>query len=229
MKKSSRTKYILPIYLLILLSIIIVSVSFIFLPDIVPMHYNGAGQVDRMGSKYENLLFIGINLLISAIFLSMSRYSKKKHEDFNQKILLITNSCLLVFFNILTIYFLYQQFTYSSQSEINSNGLFSLVGVLIGVLCIVLGLFMPRLSLNAMMGLRTSWSMYNEITWSKSQKLGGINFIVCGLIMILVSILFQGILGVIVALSILIIGTVISCIGSYRIYLKEKIYEEREK
>ena len=44
-------------WLLSLVPLIITAVALQFLPESVPMHYNMAGQINRWGSKYENLSF----------------------------------------------------------------------------------------------------------------------------------------------------------------------------
>ena len=42
-------------YGVILLCIVGTAILLIFTPDTIPVHYNFAGEVDRFGSKYENL------------------------------------------------------------------------------------------------------------------------------------------------------------------------------
>ena len=49
---------------LVLLSIVVSVIFISMMPDQVPMHYNAAGQVDRMGSKYENLIFPGAMIFV---------------------------------------------------------------------------------------------------------------------------------------------------------------------
>ena len=61
-----------------------------------------------------------------------------------------------------------------------------------GVAMIILGNIMPKLRMNSIAGLRTVWSMKNETTWKKSQRFGGISFIVGGVIIIIVCFLTKG-------------------------------------
>ena len=63
---------------------------------------------------------------------------------------------------------------------------------LLGVAMIILGNIMPKLRMNSIAGLRTVWSMKNETTWKKSQRFGGISFIVGGVIIIIVCFLTKG-------------------------------------
>ena len=45
-------------YGVILLCIVGTAILLIFTPDTIPVHYNFAGEVDRFGSKYENLIWL---------------------------------------------------------------------------------------------------------------------------------------------------------------------------
>ena len=42
-------------------------------PDIIPAHYNSAGEVDRMGSKYEYVLFPSISAGMGAVVLLLAK------------------------------------------------------------------------------------------------------------------------------------------------------------
>lgn len=64
------------------------------------------------------------------------------------------------------------------------------------------------------------WSMKNDITWAKSNRFGGIFFMVSGLIIIIESVFIGGIASTIVMLGVIIIDGIISSIYSYTIYKK---------
>ena len=67
---------------LVLLSIAVSVIFISMMPDQVPMHYNAAGQVDRMGSKYENLIFPGVMVIIGLSFLlAGQKKDLKRSED----------------------------------------------------------------------------------------------------------------------------------------------------
>lgn len=42
--------------LLLIIPLAVAIISLFFLPDIIPLHWNNAGEVDRQGSKYFVLL-----------------------------------------------------------------------------------------------------------------------------------------------------------------------------
>ena len=57
---------------------------------------------------------------------------------------------------------------------------------------VLLGNIMTKLRMNSVVGLRTVWSIKNETAWKKSQRFGGISFIVGGIIIIIVCFLTKG-------------------------------------
>ena len=68
-------------WIISILSLVFTTVVLLFMPDSVPMHYDIAGEIDRWGSKYENLLFPAIILLMSLLWhLFISYYEKKSNK-----------------------------------------------------------------------------------------------------------------------------------------------------
>ena len=66
----------------VLLTCVIGTVVFLILsPDRIPAHYNFAGEVDRIGSKYENLLFPGLVVVMAALGLVQSVAVHRSDED----------------------------------------------------------------------------------------------------------------------------------------------------
>ena len=53
-------------YGVILLCIVGTAILLIFTPDTIPVHYNFAGEVDRFGSKYENLIWPIFTIIMGA-------------------------------------------------------------------------------------------------------------------------------------------------------------------
>ena len=57
----------------------------------------------------------------------------------------------------------------------------------IGILFILLGNYMPRIKQNYTFGCRTPWALADEHNWNRTQRMGGITFVVMG-----VALLFLG-------------------------------------
>lgn len=95
---------------LMLLSVGITAVMLIFMPDIVPVHYDAAGEMDRLGSKYEHLVFPIATALMGSFFLFMEKAVIRTHREKMSKaelrIFYICGIAVLLWFIILGIWFM---------------------------------------------------------------------------------------------------------------------------
>ena len=85
----------------------------------------------------------------------------------------------------------------------------------VGVMFIILGNFMPNIKQNYTFGCRTPWALNDEHNWQRTQRMGGITFVVMGIALIAVAFL-AGLLGDTVTLILLLCAV---CGGSAWIYL----------
>ena len=181
-------------YILMYLPLVVVLIVLPHLPEKIPAHYGFDNQVDRWGSKYEVLLFPVISILMGYFLLAMARLAAKKeeHGENNKNVTIIVGILVLILLNALNVYSLYTSFNKVENLSFVSLDIGQLVFGIIGMLMIVTGNLMPKLRMNSMIGLRTHWSMKNEATWKKSQHIGGISFIIGGIIIIGICIIMKG-------------------------------------
>ncbi len=181
-------------YILMYLPLVVVLLVLPHLPEKIPAHYGFDNQVDRWGSKYEALLFPVVSILMGYFLLGMAKLAAKKeeHGENNKKVTIIVGILALILLNALNVYFLYTSYNKVENLSLVSLDIGQLVFGIIGMLMIVTGNLMPKLRMNSMIGLRTHWSMKNEATWKKSQHIGGISFIIGGIIIIGICIVMKG-------------------------------------
>ena len=86
---------------------------------------------------------------------------------------------------------------------------------------IVLGNFMTKAKRNAVVGVRTVWSMHNDNTWRKSNRFGAICIIITGLLTIITTVFTSGMTGTIFMLIYLLLATIVTVVYSKKIYDKE--------
>lgn len=167
-------------YSLMFLPLVVVLIALQFLPEQIPAHYDMNNQVTRWGSKYETLIFPVITILFGYFMLAMAKFSAKQEENGsnNENVCIVAGILSLALFNAITGYFLYAGFNSIENLSSITLEINQLLFGLIGVAMIILGNIMPKLRMNSVVGLRTVWSMKNETTWKKSQRFGGISFIV---------------------------------------------------
>lgn len=181
-------------YILMYLPLVVFLIVLPHLPEKIPAHYGFDNQVDRWGSKYESLLFPAVSILMGYFLLGMAKLAAKKeeHGENNKNVTIIVGILVLLLLNALNIYSLYTSLNKVENLSFVSLDISKLVFGIIGMLMIVTGNLMPKLRMNSMIGLRTHWSMKNEATWKKSQHIGGISFIIGGIIIIGICIVMKG-------------------------------------
>lgn len=212
------------LYAVLLICVIGTVIFLILSPDRIPVHYNFAGEVDRIGSKYENLIWPGFAIGMGVFFLLMARIPRKKGEKTNEKVLMIAGVCTLVFFTLLGFYFMLKALRYDPQaaSQVSYDDVNRFVSIDIGALLVVLGNIMPKMRRNAMFGLRTKWSMANDNVWQKSQRFGGITSVIAGFIMIILALFVPGIWNVVMMTIVIVIWLILCIVASHRYYLEDQ-------
>lgn len=148
------------------------------LPEKVPMHWNGAGEIDRYGNKKELLvtlfMLVGITYFVFLIIPSID--PKQKLQNMGNKLNNL-RMILTLFMSGLAVFILY------SVQQKSSNPRF--VFAIIGLLFAFLGNYFKTIKPNYFIGIRTPWTPENEEVWKKTHLMGGKLWFVGGLLMAL--------------------------------------------
>ena len=209
-------------YCLMILPVIVVLIALQFLPDQIPAHYDFNNQVTRWGSKYETLIFPAFIVLFGFFMLGMAKLSAKQEGSGtnNENVCIVAGITVLILFNAMTGYFLYTDF---NQVENLSSVAFDINQIIFGILgisMVMIGNVMPKVRMNSVMGLRTSWSMKNETTWKKSQRFGGISFIVGGIVIVVICFFTKGAACLLWAMGVFAVLLVFDVCYTYKISKK---------
>ena len=205
---------------LVLLSFVLVGISFSFLSDIIPIHLGVDGKPDQYGSKYFVLLFPLIMTLASISILLVNKYGKVS-DNYKENLL---KTCLKVdgiLFGVEVVFIIY-------ASLYNENSVFDVSKVilpLIGLSLVFIGNYMPKIMKNKTLGVKTYWSMYNDVTWQKTHRLAGFVFVISGVLVILLSLFFKKNINFIILMVVLLIALIITTAASYIYYKEEKSKE----
>ena len=156
--------------------------SFIASDAKIPSHWNIRGEIDGYTSKWTAiLLFPGINVFLFIIMLALPIISvryRETPERFSRMVPQITN-IVIFFFAIIHIY------TLLLGAELVSNT-GSFLYYTLGLMFILLGNVLPKMPSSFFIGIRTPWTLSSEHVWRKTHKVGGICFVVSGLLMIFI-------------------------------------------
>lgn len=209
-------------YLLMLLPLPATALSLLFLPDQIPAHYGADNQVTRWGSKYETLLLPLLVILFGVFMRWISRLAARQEKtgSNNERICLLAGIFSLLLFDAMTGYFLYTAFHKVENLSAVPVDLSQLIFTLVGIALMAIGNVMPKVRMNAVMGLRTGWSMKNETTWKKSQRFGGISLMVTGGLIILACCFTKGNACFLWAMGILLLSLPVDVYYTYRVAKK---------
>ncbi len=211
-----------------------------FMPDQVPMHYDFEGNIDRWGSKYEELIFPVIILAMLLFWtLFISYYEKKAIRETdekesagassNAKVLGIVGVCMAAMFAVEHGFSLYGAYNEAiSGASAWSVDIGKVSVILMGIIFIVLGNFMTKTRINSTVGVRVSWSMYNDNTWRKSNRFGAFAIMIAGVVTIIMAVLLKNSFGVaMAAVGTVILASAVTLIYAHKVYVQE-IESEKE-
>lgn len=181
------------------------------LPAMIANHWNAQGVANGFSSKFIGLSlvsFISIIILLLYIAIPYIDPLKENIKKFKKyyNLIFITLLLFLLYIHILTIvYNLGYTFNYSI-----------LIVPAVGILFIILGVIIRNSERNWFVGIRTPWTLSSDVVWKRTHKLGGILFVVSG-ILALIGIFFSAHIIWFVLVPILL-SALISIVYSYFLY-----------
>jgi len=205
--------------LLELIPLLLVIITFIAafiicpnLPNKIPIHWNSQGVADGFSSP-QGIFIIPIIFLVITILL----FVLPLMEVFRDNMLQIYNYYFTfkiifsIFFIGLFIATLLPNFGY------NINVAYMVI-IMMGLMFIGLGVILPKLKRNFMFGIRTGWTLSSDKVWDKTHKLGGILFVLLGIIILLLLLILKLEILFFVFIILTLLVTLILVIYSYYIY-----------
>jgi uncharacterized membrane protein len=171
MKKSILFQYIL-----IIIYFAITLVSYYYFPAIVTTHWGADGQPNGTMSREENALFmIGILGFVYGILkfsakADPNKINIEKFKDLYEWFIVF----FIGFFIGVNLLVTLWNFGY------HFNTFYYLIPFL-AAMYIVVGLLLGKVERNYSIGIRTPWTISNDIVWAKTHKLGSKLFILSGL------------------------------------------------
>ncbi|KQC09568.1 MAG: hypothetical protein APR54_12685 [Candidatus Cloacimonas sp. SDB] len=185
----------------------------------VPSHWNIKGEIDGYVGKWSGIfLFPALNGVILLVFILLPLISVRfqtAEARFN-KILPTFCFIMILFFAGIHIYSLLLALNVLSPQ-------IKVILILLGLMVILLGNLLPKLPSNFFVGIRTPWTLSSEVVWRKTHRIGAICFILSGLIMIFIPLLWRNSTTAIIITFILFFLLIFySVLYSFLLFQKEK-------
>ncbi len=132
------------------------------LPEKLPIHFNAEGVADQYAGRMTAILALPTICAVITVFLALI---SNKATRWNFKL-------------FLTIAAIGPMLSLSIQSVILMTGLekdadVSIAFVVIGIVFILAGNYIPTVRPNSIVGVRYPWIMDDDEAWTKTQRLGG--------------------------------------------------------
>ncbi len=150
------------------------------LPDIVPTHWDAAGNVDgwsgRMATLGLDLLPLGLLALFYALpKIDPRRKAYERMGSFYTGVVTLFTVFLIcmTWTTELTVFGIIPQ----NESPI---GIFT--GVTVGIGLMLLGNYLPKVKRNYSFGCKTPWALDNDQNWRLTHRFGGVAMVLAGLV-----------------------------------------------
>jgi uncharacterized membrane protein len=178
-KKEKRNEVVL--LLLAILPIVYLFISWKSLPEPVPVHYG----VDMQPNGYQSKRSLAICMvLFTAAFYLLFKYiykiDPKRKIAPGSKVYTILRFAIGILISALGLLIVIM-----AQSQAAADLGQKIILYLVGALFIVLGNYLPVVKQNYFIGIRTPWTLDNEVVWQKTHRVGGRVFMVGGVLIIL--------------------------------------------
>lgn len=174
----NRKKMILLTSLLIFIPMLIGLLLWNKLPEELPIHFNSAGEIDNWESKEFVIFFIPLFLWAMHLLAGFISLADPKKQNISDKMF------LLVLFIVPSVAIFMCVIIYSAAFGINVSA--TMLGYLfLGLVFIILGNYMPKSRQNYSIGIKLPWTLSDTENWNKTHRLGGIVWLLCGIVLLL--------------------------------------------
>ncbi len=203
------------IWIILLLPFVYAAITWNKLPEWVPTHFNVNGEADDYSKKAFALLLMPVmNVVIYFILFFVPRIDprKKNYAFFGSS---YQNIRLLIHLFFVGIFIFITQTT-SGGKPLQMGGFFSIMFLFFALL----GNYMRTVRSNFFVGIRTPWTLSNDVVWRKTHELGGKIWFYSGIILAVVVFFLSQTAATVVMFSGIFLMVMIPVIYSYLEYRK---------
>jgi len=148
------------------------------LPERIPIHWNGAGEVDGWSGK--TFVVFGIPLIMLALqwLCVLVSSADPKKENHPKKVLHL----VLWIIPVLSAVLLAAAYAVALGQEVRME---VVMPVLVGLVLTIVGNYMPKCKQNYTIGIKIPWTLHSEENWNRTHRFAGRLWVVCGLLLTL--------------------------------------------
>lgn len=193
----------------------------------IPLHWDAKGQVDRYGTPKEAMtslwFMVGMAVVLTGVFSIWPLIDPKQGnlQRSHRAYFVAWMGTLAILLGIIALIVFATHRSVHSESTALWDGFPRVIIGGTGIFIAFLGNYLPKTRSNWILGIRTPWSLSNEVVWEKTQRIGGYGLLIGGIVMV-VSAFFVPIDWLIAITLTAVIVPTFSAIGySYLVWRKE--------
>lgn len=212
LKANKKTLIIASI--VILLPVLIGIVLWNRLPDRMAIHFGMNNEADGFSSRAVAVFGLPLFLLAVEWLCAAVMANDPKKQNISPKMF----SFSLWIAPVISLITAAAMYSFNLGYQVNFT---FAVELMLGVLFIIIGNYLPKARQNYTMGIKIPWTLANEENWNLTHRLAGYLWVIGGILMVIVSLTGTGGAGwliLIVALTVLI-----PCIYSYWLHVKKNL------
>lgn len=200
--------------ILVLLPILLGALTWDILPEQMATHWGADGMANDWSSRAFAVFGLPMILLVVHWVCIIITAADHRKTEQNKK------AYNMVLFIIPLISWFCNGMMYATAFGLKLS-MSTLIFALFGVMFIIIGNYMPKISQNRTLGIKLSWTLQSEANWNATHRFAGKAWFITGLLFLICVFIPSGISMFIMPLIILS-AAVIPTVYSYKFYLKEK-------
>lgn len=224
-KETKATKHARLMTLLFLLAAFlpfsVAVIAYFYLPDMIPAHYDGLGQITRWGEKIEMVLyacsFTGLSVAFTALLTNIKALKPHKYMFYAIGGLISLGFLFLQIY--LTVKAAANGYSITPPSETRVLGVACAATAL---LFLYSGLIMPFVKQNVFFGLRINSTMDDPENWEKTHRMAAICFVAGGVLCAFLCVVLSAIVSLIVCVSVFLAVITVPIIYSLKLQKKKR-------
>ncbi|MDP4178575.1 MAG: SdpI family protein [Bacillota bacterium] len=166
------------------------------MPSKVPIHYNFNGIEDRFVQKSSvEVITMSSFGIISILFMKLIGLVVIKFSDNinKERVKVVMDIIVLLTTLLATAVSSYFLVLTTGIFKLNLLYIFQMINIMLGILAIIIGNYMPKFRQNKFSGFRTKAALSDKNIWFKTQQFSGKVWIFSGIILIIFSIILGSI------------------------------------
>lgn len=148
------------------------------LPEQVPFHWNAAGEIDGLASRPVAVFVPSAAMLALQWLCVVVTSTDPKKQNHPEKVVHL----VLWLIPIITVFISALMYVSALGVSVRME---TLMPILLGLLFVAIGNYMPKCKQNYTIGIKIPWTLASEENWNKTHRLAGWVWVGGGIVMML--------------------------------------------